>query len=382
MEVVEHQQPKKDVNLRTAQMVQLLTELGPDIPEIARRLGQFKESVRYRYKEKIVNRGIAVQAVVNHGKLGLKRIIIELEFEEKFEPYANTILTSMNDLCYLVSFAKTLPESKYMVHASVPFEHVKSFVDFFGALKEKGLLKSMEIGLYDWIRVSPMRAEYYDFDSGRWDYDWSAKPTDSFGAGVYSSEFRTKFDDVDLYVMKELQMDANFSLKEISDKLGIKYKKLAWHFSTHVIGNGLLNGYKINWMGSAVDVKNEKGLHKKHRYVTVVLFVKNVTNIEKVTLAKSANSLPFLWAEASGDNYYAEFAFPVEHITEALEYLREMTSNVKEKSSYSILDPSNALVFTVSYKLFDAEKKQWAFDYNNLLARYENLMVKIREGVS
>jgi len=44
----EQKESKKDVNTRTAQLVQLLTEIGPDIPEIARRLGQFKESVRYR----------------------------------------------------------------------------------------------------------------------------------------------------------------------------------------------------------------------------------------------------------------------------------------------------------------------------------------------
>ena len=37
---------KRDVAVRTAQLVQLLSEIGPDIPEISRRLGQFKESVR------------------------------------------------------------------------------------------------------------------------------------------------------------------------------------------------------------------------------------------------------------------------------------------------------------------------------------------------
>jgi hypothetical protein len=382
MEIVQNPQPKKDVNLRTAQMVQLLTEIGPDIPEIARRLGQFKESVRYRYKEKIVNRGIAVQAIANHQKLGLKRVIVELEFAEEFAQYANTILASMNDLCYVVSFAKTLPDSKYIVHASVPFEHVKSFVDFFGVLKDKGMFTNVYVGLYDTTRVSPMRAEYYDFDSGRWDYDWSAKPAGNFGPSIYTSEFKSKFDEVDLYIIKELQIDANFSLKQISDKLGINYKKLAWHFSSHVLANGLLSGYKVNWMGSAVDVKNDKGLHKKHRYVTVELFVKNVTNMEKVSLAQVANSLPFLWSEASGDNYFAEFAFPVEHITEALEYLEEMTSQVKAKSGFFILDPSNALTFTIPYKLFNGEKKQWEFDLTNLIARYESLIIKIREGVS
>ena len=75
----------ENVNSRTVQLVKLLTEVGPDIPEISRRLGQFKESVRYRYKEKILNRGFAVQAAVNHDKLGLKRLMALVEVSEPYK---------------------------------------------------------------------------------------------------------------------------------------------------------------------------------------------------------------------------------------------------------------------------------------------------------
>ena len=46
--VEQEQEPNGDVNTKTAQLVQLLVEIGPEIPEIARKLGQYKESVRYR----------------------------------------------------------------------------------------------------------------------------------------------------------------------------------------------------------------------------------------------------------------------------------------------------------------------------------------------
>src|SRR5947209_20400847 len=84
----EQKESKKDVNTRTAQLVQLLTEVGPDIPEISRRLGQFKESVRYRYKEKILKRGFAVRAAVDHEKLGLKRIVFVVDFAPLYKQYA------------------------------------------------------------------------------------------------------------------------------------------------------------------------------------------------------------------------------------------------------------------------------------------------------
>ena len=85
-----------DTNSRTAQLVKLLTEVGPDVPEISRRLGQFKESVRYRYKEKILSKGFAVQASVDHEKLGLRRVIVVLDFAEGYRKFAQSILSSMN----------------------------------------------------------------------------------------------------------------------------------------------------------------------------------------------------------------------------------------------------------------------------------------------
>jgi hypothetical protein len=43
-------QVRRDPGASTIALVKLVTEIGPDIAEIARRLGQFNESVRYRYK--------------------------------------------------------------------------------------------------------------------------------------------------------------------------------------------------------------------------------------------------------------------------------------------------------------------------------------------
>jgi len=96
-------EPEDDVNSRTVQLVRLLTELGPDVPEIARRLSQFKESVRYRYKEKILSKGFAVQAAVDHESLGLKRMVVVLEFPESYRNYAAAILTAMSEVSFVVS---------------------------------------------------------------------------------------------------------------------------------------------------------------------------------------------------------------------------------------------------------------------------------------
>lgn len=368
-----------NVNARTIQLVKLLTEVGPDVPEISRRLGQFKESVRYRYKEKILNRGFAVQAKVDHEKLGLRRVIVVLDFAEDYRKFSQSILASMNELCYLVSFAKTMPGGYYVASFSAPRGLIDQLKSFLAAMKEKGMLSRLDVVDFDWMRVVPMKSEFYDFDTGRWDFDWTAKATSDFGSAQYMPSSPTKFDYVDLLIIKELQMDANKSLKEISDKLKVNYKKLAWHYTTHVMARRLLSGYSVNWMGTRYDYGIEKALHRQHQYFAVDLMVHGVTEYETMALRQAVDRLPFLWSEAVGVNYFCEFAFPVDFVVEGLQYLTDTISAVKERAEIYVVDQSNAASFTISYSRFDQALKKWSFDLKDLINRFEALIVEIKK---
>ncbi|MGP8057209.1 MAG: hypothetical protein ACLP9K_06385 [Nitrososphaerales archaeon] len=368
-----------NVNARTAQLVKLLTEVGPDVPEISWRLGQFKESVRYRYKEKILNKGFAVQGKADHEKLGLRRVIVVLDFADAYRKFAQSILASMNELCYLVSFAKTMPRGYYIASFSAPREFVNQLKFFLGVMKEKGMFSRLDVVDFDWMRVVPMKSEFYDFDTGRWDFDWTAKETSDFGSAHYMPSGPAKFDYVDLLIIKELQMDANKSLKEISDKLKVNYKKLAWHYTTHVVARRLLSGYSVNWMGTRYDYGIEKALHRQHQYFAVTLMVRGVTEYETMSLRQAVDRLPFLWSEAVGTNYFCEFAFPVDFVVEGLQYLTEMISAVKERAEIYAVDQSDAASFTISYSRFDQDLKKWEFDLNDLIGRFETLIVEIKK---
>lgn len=372
--------PKRDVNARTAQLVKLLTEVGPDIPEISRRLGQFKESVRYRYKEKIVNRGFAVQASVDHERLGLKRFILLVDFAEEYRRFAQAILTAMNGLCYLVSYSKTLPLGLYVVNFSAPVEFTEEIKSFLRSLQEKGMFTRLEIMEFDWLRPSPMRAESYNFDTGRWEFDWSNPSANGFESAKYAPSSPTKYDFVDLLLIKEMQMNANKTLKEISDNLKLNYKKLAWHYSAHVKARHLLHGFIVNWMGTRYDYKIEKALHRKHRYLGLHLLVRNVSEYELISLRQAANRLPFLWSEAVGRTYSAEFAFPMDYTVEGLQYISKTIDNVRNRSELLIADQSEALSFTVPYSLYDYAHKKWIFDSYSLSKRFDNLILQIKNG--
>jgi hypothetical protein len=224
-----------------------------------------------------------------------------------------------------------------------------------------------------------MKAEFYDFDTGMWDFDWTTKTASDFESAHYMPSSPTKFDYVDLLLIKEFQMDANKSLKEISDKLRVNYKKLAWHYTTHVMARHLLNGYSVNWMGTRYDYEIEKALHRQHRYFAVILLVRGVTEYETMSLRQAVDRLPYLWSEAVGGNYACEFSFPVDFVVEGLQYLTEATSAVKEKTEIYIVDQSEAATFTISYSRFDQTRKKWEFNLEDLISRFDRLIVEIKK---
>jgi hypothetical protein len=371
---------KQDSNAGTAELAELITQIGPDINEISRRLGQYKESVRYRYNEKILGKGIAVQGAIDHEKLGLRRVVFIVEFSDEYEKYAQSILIAMSDLCYVAGFERIMPDGRYVINASVPEEFVDQFFGFIIALETKGLFRCDRILAFDWFRQVPMRTKFYNFDTGRWDFEWSnlGKPE----AWGFKPSKRIRFDYTDLLIIKELRIDGTELLKDIAKKFNIGYKKLAWHYNTHVKQRGLLRGYTLNWMGTRYDFKLEKALNRKHRYFRVDLLAENLSEMDRMELMSKTNALPFLWAEMGGRDYWAQFAFPVDNVVEAYQYLTNAVQPLKDRARMIVMDQANALSFNISYKLFDAEKKAWTFDQGQLLSKFKDLLLKIRQGAS
>jgi hypothetical protein len=367
-----------DSNSKIAEMVKLLTKYGPQINRISRELRIHKETARYWYKEKLLKKGYTVQAVPNHEKLGLKRVVALVEFSDEFKPYADAILMAMSELCYLNSFMKTLPEDLYSIQASVPMEQSGKWIEFMYTLKQRGLFNSIQTASFDWVRVVPMRSEIYDFESDAWQYDWTSKPKGEPGSPDSIQRVKSKLDSVDLGIIKQMQLDPDTSLVDAHEKLQVNYKTLTWHYRTHVVGNGLLKGYLVNWAGTRYDPKLEKALHRRHKYMWGELLVRDVTESERLELMANISRLPFVWLEAGGQNYFAQIAFPTETLAEALAFVKEITSSIREKATWHFTDQTNALRFTLVPSLYDAATKKWKFDETEMISRFDKLVLEIK----
>lgn len=352
--------------------------------EISRRLGQFKESVRYRYKEKIVKAGFQVKADIDYGALGLTRVVMKARLSDQYANHAAELFDAMSDLCYIVAYAGTTPYGAYIVHGAVPSEFVAEFHRFMESLKSKGIFTEIELFDCAWFRVAPMRAECYNFDERLWDFDWSnPPPVDDKAARATNSE-RKRVDKVDLLLLKELWKDSDRSLIEIgraikkTNGIDINYKTLGWHYMHHVLANRLVRDYSITWHGIRYSFSREK-LEKmgKHEYLGVSLIVRGTSEQEKMRLRSQLNRIPFLWSEASGEAYYSQLFFPLESVNEALEYLKRLLRPYGDRAEMFLLDLTEMRSFTIGHMLWD-DGRGWTFDAAETMPRLESCFVKIK----
>lgn len=373
---------ERDTNTKIAEFVRYIATVGPNVPEIARRMGEHKETVRYWHK-KLLKAGLIVQASVNFEKLGLVRVVAVADFSQEYKRYADIILTTMGELCYVQSFVKTLPDQYYIINGTVPLEHVNSWIDFMTELKKANLFSSIDFTRYEQARNVPMMSDRYDFSSGRWEFEWNA-PLKVYPDVIEESgpTRPPQFDDMDLEIIKRLQRDANRSLAEIQKEIGnVNYKTLNFHHRAHVLGRRLLKGYRVNWMGNTYDVVSDRAIYRRHRYQPVDVIARELSDSEKAELRGKFNALPFLWWEATGrDNYYAQLAFPTETFPEAMLFLASALAPIRERARWFLADQAHSLWFRVEPNLYDRAKKTWSFDEAELLGTFERLLLEIGKG--
>jgi hypothetical protein len=237
-----------------------------------------------------------------------------------------------------------------------------------------GLFTSLEFSTFDWTRNAPMKSDLYDFEAGRWEFQWSA-PAKVYPEPVQAPSHKMQLDKVDLEIIKGLQRDETKPLSEIRKETEINYKTLR----KHVMGMQMLKGHKVNWIGTAYNPESERGNHRRHTYQPVDIILRGLTSNEKATVMGLTNALPFLWWEASGRNsYYAQLVFPTETFSEAMEYLSRMLHPIRDKASWFMADQTHSLSFRLEPKLYDNESRAWRFDQAETLEKFQQLLLQTK----
>lgn len=356
---------------KLAEMVRLITQRGPRIDEISRAIGVHNETARYWYRQ-LLSKGFVIQASCNYESLGMKRVVALVEVSDSLKTMDDTVFYLLNQFAYVTSYAKTRGDMFYTMAASVPTECVGAWADLMLQLKRMGVLKSIESITLDWVRNVPMRADRFDFDTGRWEFNSKSAKSSPYLDEQVSA--RQRYDTTDLKIIGQLQVDANMSLAEMCRKVGARnYKTFTWHFREHVFRRGLIKGYRVNWTGVRY---NESGRMERRRYSWLDVIADDLSERQRIELATRLNASPFVWMEGSGTRvYYARLAFPIEHATQVVEALRAAVSSVGAGIRWFRLNQSRALYFSLETAGYDERNLRWNLDRKQIVQTLESLQV-------
>jgi len=372
---------KPDVREQHARLAALLQERGPRITDIARELGESPETVRYWFKHNILGRrGVAYQAWPDHERLGFKRIRAVIDFADEYLPHAKEILIAMNRLCYLSYYLRLFPSGYYSILLTVPSEGERYYEQLLRDLQEIGIFRLLQLDHLDWVRIAPMKAQYFDFSEGRWDFDWSAAVNEKkkVRPATTSSGGAVKYDYEDLLILEELQVDATQSLGDISRELKMPYPQVYNHYN-HIAERGQILLYRILWPATGPRSQEQmKGWQQHHAHLGLEFLVRNSTESEHRELLTKMERLPFMWSSGAGrGNFLSEFFIPLEYYSETFQYLSEALVKSRGRTEFYIGDQANALSFTIPTQLYDKEADAWVINADDTLARFKNLVLKV-----
>jgi DNA-binding Lrp family transcriptional regulator len=365
---------ERRVNHELAKVARCVGEIGPRINQVAESSGQFKESVRYRYRKFFLDKGISVQASPDYSKLGFTRLVIFAKLSPELESRADDIFLRMSEYCYLHSFTRTILSKEYVLHVALPRKLKEDCVSLFRKLRGVGLFSELKILEFEEMRNPPMKAEFYDFNNEMWMFDWPEPGNlDPIPVSIRREEAE-KYDRLDLLILKELEIDANRTIVQIAENVGANPRALQFHYLNHVKRRGLIRSYHLVWYGSRFDFRLGRPITERERYVEITILLEGGSNAETSELLTLLNRLPFLWSEAFGPNYWAELFIPPESYVRFLEYIRPFAERIGEKMKMFVMDQTRALRFTISYKLFDPMSKQWKLDCPQVINEFGDFL--------
>jgi DNA-binding Lrp family transcriptional regulator len=351
--------------------------VGPNMAEIARRIGEPEESVSYAFRSNVLTNGYAVTAWPDREALGLRGIIAVVDIAQEYAHKMFELCDGM-DYWYLHSFNRTVPDGKFILQFTMPEERYDDFPRLLKRMEKAGLItKVYRILRSSWRRHRPMRADLFDFKRGRWQFDWTQLSSEDVPE-LRSRTPRQEFDSVDLSILEQLEVNACYTTKEIAELTGIS-SRTAYRHAHRIEERHLVDAYGINWLRTHIDPNLGRPRAPKHRLGFIHTNVVDVNPRELARLSDKMNRLPFLWAELGGGDYVAETGVPLEQTVETMNYIGEALGPVAKRSNNFMIDPACSLSLATPIRLFDDSIGHWIFDLNSQMSYLEEQLRMIRK---
>lgn len=231
-------------------IIEELGKYGPrNISRIAKKLKISESTIRYRIG-KLVEKGLLrLSTNVYHTNIGLKKHIVFAPLNPKYHGHIFDLMDS-----YYFGYLRIVYDKRpyiFGVHLAPP--KISDRLDkFLSEATNLGIIEDYKV-LHStcFHNVNPA-AEWFDFKNNCWNFPWHAMlseiegaPTDLPPTLKDPREFPILADELDIYILKELEKDPTIPYIKLAKNLNTTPQNVRYHYVNHVIKNNLIENFDV-----------------------------------------------------------------------------------------------------------------------------------------
>jgi DNA-binding Lrp family transcriptional regulator len=358
----------KPFDMVDLEVLEALAAYGPrNVTEVSRKLRVPAETLRKKLKRLNSQTFLRFNANIYLANLGLRKAVV---FAEAVLGYESALLDAfkINDFWTFLSRCYGMFEGCVGIFA-IPDGSRGAFEHFIRKLERSGLSKKSQIFWSTGFYSVHSKARWFNPKTKTWNFDWDGWTQEIETADTNLPQtlaepraFQVRADEIDVFILKELEKDATVSFKRLAERLDISPQLVRYHYYNHLIGGDLLEGFGVTVFHFGNDSES-------------AFFTFSFD--EEQNLARFASSLldkPFITGigKILGKNQlYGHFYFPRSEFRRFLGILSKLIrSGLLRDYQYAIQDLSSSIRETIPYQCF--KKGRWIYDHE----RYINILTK------
>ncbi len=239
-----------------AKIIMACCRQGPNnLSRIARTLKIPIETVRYRFRKLTSMKILQFEVFARYSRLGMIRCILFAKATPEGGPKLEKTFQAIPYWTYHTRYFGS--EEGYCGVYALPYANRSDFDSYWNETIRLGILSEVQaIFTGDFYTVTPS-FQRFDFKKHFWVFPWKdwveetklASTEDSHPVLEDPKEYKSEADQADLRIIALLQQDAIRGMSEIGKHLGFTTSGVKYHWDNHVIGRGVVEGYRTTTTG-------------------------------------------------------------------------------------------------------------------------------------
>jgi len=242
--------PKK-LDFTDLRILEGLGVFGPrNVTKVAAKLGMKTETLRKRLQRMSSRIFFRLAANIYCTNLGLKKAVVLAAATPGYEDLLSDCLRANDFWIYLTRCYGT--NEGCISYFTVPYHHFKDLEQFVRTIERMGIARNVQILWTTCFQSVNSKTKWFDEKTKKWVLSWDewleeipVQDTRLPRTLIDPIDYPLNGDEMDVFVLKELEKNPKISLKELSKILGVSQQVVEYHYRKHILERDLIEGFEV-----------------------------------------------------------------------------------------------------------------------------------------